>query len=98
MHSLHFRGRLLEVNHPLKCLSLLPQYPEQILILCIFHLVSSMLDLDQFDPYIKSVCSGVIILKNVCQTPFATEENPKVYLKFVPSSINNVGSRPFSKG
>ena len=70
----------------------------EILILCIFHLVSSMLDLDQFDPYIKNVCSGIITLKNICQTPFAIEENPRVYLKFVSSGITNVGSRHFSKG
>ena len=67
-------------------------------ILCLFHLVSSMLDLDHFDPYIKSVCSGVITLKDVCHTLFTIEENPRVYLKFVSSGITNVGSRPFSMG
>ena len=69
----------------------------QRITLCIFHLVSSMLDLDHLDPYIKSVSSVVITLKNVCQTPFMIEENPRVYLKFVSSGIVNVGSRPFSK-
>ena len=66
--------------------------------LCLFHLVSSMLDLDHSDPYIKSVCSGIITLKDVCQTPFTVEENPRVYLKFVSRGITIVGSRPFSRG